>query len=1055
MSLRDPECEFARLFATLTVANLAMSERPTDENAVPGLSTRLSPAAIRGEDIDIKEQLLKSLRLEFFFPSRGAEDIVSLRTSALSLSELFECDANRDIRRLEEKSSNPLIKKELLELLIRLAASEDASTSYCAVKCLALLASVPANREILLYNCILEAFYDASLLSDKLQTLTYAWQGMMALAENTEEIISYANYGAPQGTRLVEYFEPPIKSEFEVSIQSNTTVSFPTFRYHLPITKGKIYAEVRIGNGGLLQLGVAASSWSPESQGWGVGDSKFGYGIDGKRGCGWHSGSVPIHGPQFKWIKNSVIGILVDYDDRLVSFTLDGQQLGLSFTESATEFRWDDHGGLVFACSFGYAQSAFFNFGHAPFTYKPSGYSSIFETAATISKAQVRSLPHTMQIWRFSTNSWQDVIADDEYILNYRERVSEDIRRTRVVTWLLFSKSLPSDDNFFTKGITVESPHPVKGKFLKAIKRPGASAMTVQVKELLLSKDFVRKEEVCIFEGSRKLSLIKKFNHLERSSAPRPIHIYSDAVTISAKTDKETAGMPGWGCSLFVIPRFGKNILSLREDELEQEVSKRKRLGESITKSSDHPYDNSMNTPLEKVELPGAEAIQVSFDPQTATERNYDYLQFFLDEQGTQQIGQNLSGEAGSGWPGVGGSDPLLIPAPCFWFKFVSDASRNDWGYEFTCIPGQLKVNSLSHKPGYVKITHSDFQENKVVKVSVNGYYHAALGFNENNLLADNEVLEIFLEDPSENALTLPFAMISSPAFQYPVLNAPECDRGHRTYISSYCSGLYSNGYSCSRCQANKYGERWICFMCQYNCCFDCSPKTGALDPSIKRLVGFPQSTVFVPKDEFWIRLSDFAVQAFPKVCKEGHALHDVELGSSNCVQCGDNCRAYGKKRWMCVRCNEAYCFRCLPCESPEISNFSLCAYRAADPFVAAEFSDGAKSFETSHPYGNNEDLVWEIDISDLPVDRLTDELPSWSVCIAFDPASVTEHNCDYVTFWNADPREQGQDLRQYGDRISGDFSSMPSIDNPLEIHHTGPSPKIFGRFISDASRVG
>ena len=63
----------------------------------------------------------------------------------------------------------------------------------------------------------------------------------------------------------------------------------------------------------------------------------------------------------------------------------------------------------------------------------------------------------------------------------------------------------------------------------------------------------------------------------------------------------------------------------------------------------------------------------VRFDPRTETEETNDWIAFLekMPEPGvmpTMYTGQ-LSGDAGSKWPGVGGTPPLIIEASSFVFK--------------------------------------------------------------------------------------------------------------------------------------------------------------------------------------------------------------------------------------------------------------------------------------------------------------------------------------------------------------------------------------------------
>lgn len=76
------------------------------------------------------------------------------------------------------------------------------------------------------------------------------------------------------------------------------------------------------------------------------------------------------------------------------------------------------------------------------------------------------------------------------------------------------------------------------------------------------------------------------------------------------------------------------------------------------------------------VALPNWTGYLVTFDPQTSTENNCDYVKFFKDDSHTEEWGETkYSG-------GLNGSDknfpglklpPLRIPAPSFVYYFYTD----------------------------------------------------------------------------------------------------------------------------------------------------------------------------------------------------------------------------------------------------------------------------------------------------------------------------------------------------------------------------------------------
>ncbi|CAM9310834.1 unnamed protein product [Chrysoparadoxa australica] len=113
---------------------------------------------------------------------------------------------------------------------------------------------------------------------------------------------------------------------------------------------------------------------------------------------------------------------------------------------------------------------------------------------------------------------------------------------------------------------------------------------------------------------------------------------------------------------------------------LQHKVGHRKEILES-----GHPYPDNQRRVWE-VEIPGAISYSVTFDPQTKTEKNYDYCKILKDKADEEDCwgeGKYSGGRDGSegNWPGLGGRPSLLIPASKFAVLFVSDGSNNDWGF--------------------------------------------------------------------------------------------------------------------------------------------------------------------------------------------------------------------------------------------------------------------------------------------------------------------------------------------------------------------------------------
>jgi len=102
---------------------------------------------------------------------------------------------------------------------------------------------------------------------------------------------------------------------------------------------------------------------------------------------------------------------------------------------------------------------------------------------------------------------------------------------------------------------------------------------------------------------------------------------------------------------------------------------------------SPHPYENDQDE-YTVVEMSGANGYIVTFDEQSCTERNYDFVRFYKNDRLLDFWGEDKfsGGDDGSdkNFPGTGGRPALTIPAGRFVVHFHSDESNTDWGYKIT-----------------------------------------------------------------------------------------------------------------------------------------------------------------------------------------------------------------------------------------------------------------------------------------------------------------------------------------------------------------------------------
>ena len=139
-----------------------------------------------------------------------------------------------------------------------------------------------------------------------------------------------------------------------------------------------------------------------------------------------------------------------------------------------------------------------------------------------------------------------------------------------------------------------------------------------------------------------------------------------------------------------------------------QEKLQPKGTGESSTTrssvhvyESEHPYQSNVDEYTE-LNFPNALRMTFTFDEQTRTEHNYDWLKIWKDSSKTELVHPSVdkfSGRNGSeNWPGFGGRAPLIVEGSQAYLEFHSDSSNEDWGYRVNVqVEYKRKVEARIH----------------------------------------------------------------------------------------------------------------------------------------------------------------------------------------------------------------------------------------------------------------------------------------------------------------------------------------------------------------------
>lgn len=93
---------------------------------------------------------------------------------------------------------------------------------------------------------------------------------------------------------------------------------------------GKFYYECKTATAGYMQLGWADEDFQAiADQGKGCGDDAHSWAYDGKRCLKWHENKKEKYGEA--WSAGDIIGIAIDIDQRQITFSLNGKDLGEAF----------------------------------------------------------------------------------------------------------------------------------------------------------------------------------------------------------------------------------------------------------------------------------------------------------------------------------------------------------------------------------------------------------------------------------------------------------------------------------------------------------------------------------------------------------------------------------------------------------------------------------------------------------------------------------------------------------------------------------------------------
>lgn len=904
-----------RQFAMLTLANITLSEEKIEENDT-GTRTRGRPetaAAARSQSPtvdrrrgvstseDVKVRLRREFGFKFFFPPPQAEkDVLLLRTSGLCLSELLERSDNRKFDNLTADL------EELLAQLCALAKADDERCKYYAIKALKLLSDDQSNQEVLFRCGVLHAFFQASSIHGvSLKLLQCCWSGIDNLSGGEREMRALQIFQKLQSDRIIDPAIPQLVTLCGGQMMTN-------FRLPVPLKQGKVYFEAVVLRGSHIRVGLSTESWIPSSEGAGLGDTLEGYAIDCGNDCGWHEMRVYLHSGfsgsanAQKCNKGTVIGVFIDFGDEqqrgsYVQFYCDGMETNIKFDlQPANAVKEADAQPAVADGEAAMAAAPLRSFVYFPAISLLENESITLRFAATDCQYMLsgasdlisidKNIAEKAEQFDSMISKWKDV---DTLAASFPPNVSPT--SMEIVSNVMLNNSVASSDNPYyssNQSIIVRA----NDEEVRVL-RPGALAIVIK------SLQFERAEvgdELTVYAGPQRVFALRissaEFNAVNFKEIVLTGDLFS--FRLSQANDRDN------GLSIFasvgLIGVYGPSIMNYRLET--NKTDRTQSLQKIVVKETEHNYLE--NTDLTDFVLfeGDVEAIQIVFDPQTYTERSYDHLTFFLDEDCTHQVGEKYSGDQ-SYWPGINANPPLVIVTNQFWFKFHSDGSASYWGYKFTATPTQLRISRNSTKPGYKLIVVDRTLVDSVsgvIAVDVGGGQsqaaQAVVEFNENSILAPHCVLRFFFENPVEKPEVKPVGYVaSSKLLEF-----------RKSMVQTFT------------------GENWS--------------------------DGFPNRALMIPSTSFWVRLDYEDCQQGSWCCRNQHPLTMTRRDQAwTCSVCSAS-REASLRQHRCNECDFSVCTTCIPRSLTSSSKLKFCAYQCFNPLGALSEMDNVLAYETEHP---------------------------------------------------------------------------------------------------------
>ncbi|XP_073699824.1 E3 ubiquitin-protein ligase RNF123-like [Garra rufa] len=180
--------------------------------------------------------------------------------------------------------------------------------------------------------------------------------------------------------------------------------NFSSIRATTCVYRGKWVYEVLISSQGLMQIGWCTLNCR-FNQEEGVGDTPDSYAYDGNRVRKWN---VTTTNYGKSWAAGDIVSCLIDLDEATITFCLNGQSLGVAFSNIKT-----GPGVAYFpAISLSFKESVAFNFGSRPLRYPVEGYLPLQSPPTTDLIKATRLLGYLKAVLSTSIDTQEDKLVE-------------------------------------------------------------------------------------------------------------------------------------------------------------------------------------------------------------------------------------------------------------------------------------------------------------------------------------------------------------------------------------------------------------------------------------------------------------------------------------------------------------------------------------------------------------------------------------------------------------------------------------------------------------------